>query len=226
MVSRNGTDPYEASRQAMVRQLRLEIQDERVLGAMTKVPRERFVPSGQRRNAYADRPLPIGQGQTISQPLMVALMLQELKLTGDEKVLDIGTGSGYQAALLGALAAEVVTVERVEELAERADQVLKELGYTNIQVHLVGEDLGWPAAAPYDAIVVGAAAPRVPPALVDQLRAGGRLVLPVGDRASQDLMVVEKRPEGVTVMRKGGCRFVPLIGPGGFSGSQTDDPNL
>jgi protein-L-isoaspartate(D-aspartate) O-methyltransferase len=220
-------DTYAPARAAMVRALRLEITDERVLQAFARVPRERFVPLAARHLAYMDRPIAIGHGQTLSPPLMVAVMLLELRLKGQEKVLEIGTGSGYQAALLAELAATVVTVELIPELAAKAAEVLHELGYRNVTVHLASEDvLGWPAEAPYDAIVVAAAAPRVPQSLVDQLAAGGRLVLPVGERTSQELMVVEKRPEGVTVTRKGGCRFVPLIGREAFPADEFSDPNL
>ncbi len=225
----NGTGPSpaasDADRMQLVRDLRRDITDERVLMAFSRVPRERFAPPEYAADAYQDRPLPIGHGQTISQPRMVAMMLQELALRGSEKVLDVGTGSGYQAALLALLAREVVTVERIPELAERAARVLSDLGYANVTVHLAGLALGWPRDAPYDAIVVAAAAPRVPQALVDQLAPGGRLVIPVGDRREQDLMLVENRPEGVTLTRKGACRFVPLVGKGAFSSAESD-PDL
>jgi protein-L-isoaspartate(D-aspartate) O-methyltransferase len=199
------------ARRQLVASLRDDIRDERVLGAIGKVPREHFVLEEARELAYADRALPIGHGQTISQPRMVALMLQEMRLEGGEKVLDLGSGSGYQAALLAELAREVVGVELIPELMERAHEVLTELGYDNVRLYLAGEELGWPAEAPYDAIVVAAAAPRVPMTLFAQLSQGGRLVIPVGTREGQDLMVVEKRPEGPTVTRRGPCRFVPLI---------------
>jgi protein-L-isoaspartate(D-aspartate) O-methyltransferase len=205
------------ARAMMVESLRRVITDERVLAAMGKVPRELFVLPERRAEAYDDRALPIGHGQTISQPLMVAIMLQEMALKGTEKVLDIGTGSGYQAALLSRLAATVVGVELVPELTERARRVLRENGYDNVTVHQAGSELGWPEEAPYDAIVVAAAAPRVPQSLVAQLAPGGRLVIPVGERSGQELMVVEKRPEGLTVMRKGRCGFVPLVGKEAFA---------
>ncbi len=205
-------DSYAEARAALVRGLRPAIRDERVLAAFTAVPRERFVSAAQSDLAYADQPLPIGHGQMISQPTMVALMLQALRLAGDEKVLEVGTGSGYQAALLAALAVTVVTVELIPSLAAGAARVLGELGYENVAVHLAGEELGRPEEAPYDAIVVAAAAPRVPLSLVEQLAPGGRLVIPVGERESQDLLLVENRPEGHTVSRHGGCRFVPLLG--------------
>ena len=223
---RQADGAYATARGDMVRSLRSDITDRRVLEAFGRVPRERFVPLELRYLAYEDRPLAIGHGQTISQPRMVALMLQQLRLRGAEKVLDIGTGSGYQAALLAELAREVVTVERIPGLAENAAEVLRELGYENVRVHLAREALGWPAEAPYDAIVVGAAAPRIPQALVDQLAPGGRLAVPVGERWEQDLMVVEKRPEGLVVTRRGACRFVPLIGKEAFSDPDGGDPDL
>lgn len=204
---------YAAARQRMVDFLRLEIRDERVLAAMAKIPRERFVPEPLRPYAYEDRPLPIGFEQTISQPLIQAMMTELLELTGSERVLEVGTGSGYQAALLAELAAHVVTVERVPELARRAEAVLRELGYTNVEVHQALDTLGWPEGAPYDAIIVTAAAPRVPHALVDQLRSpGGRMVIPVGSRRIQQLVRVTQLPEGTMLQRFGECRFVPLIG--------------
>jgi protein-L-isoaspartate(D-aspartate) O-methyltransferase len=226
MDSDDGPDRYAAAREAMVRSLSPEITDRRVLEAFRKVPRERFVSLDLRTLAYTDRPLPIGHGQTISQPLMVALMLQELALRGEEKVLDIGTGSGYQAALLAELAREVVSVERIEALAEHAKRILDELGYRTVAVHVAGDALGWPEGAPYDAIIVGAAAPRIPQSLLSQLGASGRIVMPVGDRKGQDLIVLEKTPEYTSVMRKGACRFVPLIGQEAFDGAETDDPDL
>lgn len=207
----------EEGRAAMVESLRRTITDERVLAAFAKVPRERFVPAERQAEAYANRALPIGHGQTISQPLMVAIMLQELGLKGSEKVLDIGTGSGYQAALLAELATAVVGVELVPELTERARRTLRDLGYENVTVYQAGSELGRSEDGPYDAIVVAAAAPRIPQSLVAQLAPGGRLVIPVGERSGQELIVVEKRPEGLAVMRKGACAFVPLVGSEAFS---------
>ena len=208
--------PMEEARESLVRSLANDIKDERVLQALGKAPRELFVPEEQRAFAYADRPLPIGHGQTISQPRMVALMLQELRLEGHEKVLDVGTGSGYQAALLAELAREVVGVELVPELAERARQALRLAGYGNVKVYGAGSELGRPADAPFDAIVVAAASPRVPQGLVAQLGQGGRLVIPVGPRQGQDLVVVERRMEGLRVTRRGACGFVPLVGAEAF----------
>ena len=205
-------DPYAAARAALVQALRSDVTDERVLKAFGQVQRERFVAPEARELAYLDRPLPIGHGQTISQPRMVAMMLQELSLAGDERILEVGAGSGYQTALLGELAASVVGVELIPELALQAAGVLRQLGYQNITVELAGDELGWPAGAPYDAIVVAAASPRIPMSLVDQLAPEGRLVIPVGGRDGQDLMLAQRRAEGLTIVRKGACRFVPLIG--------------
>jgi protein-L-isoaspartate(D-aspartate) O-methyltransferase len=201
-----------AAREALVHSLADDIHDERVLKAIGVVPRERFVAPEQQEAAYEDRPLPIGFDQTISQPRMIAIMLEELHLTGDERVLEIGAGSGYQTALLAQLAREVIGVELIPELAERAAKVLRELGYANARIELAGAELGRPEEAPYDAIIVAAAAPRIPQLLVDQLAPNGRLVIPVGGREGQDLLVAEAREEGVTVTRKGGCGFVPLVG--------------
>ena len=206
-------DDYEAEREALVRSLRTEICDERVLTAFRRVPRESFVPEDVRRHAYEDRPLPIGHGQTISQPLMVAIMLQAMNLLGDEKVLEVGTGSGYQAALLSVLAREVVSVERVPDLSRRAAERLGELGYANVRVFTAGDALGWPLEAPYDAIIVSAGAPDIPSSLVDQLAMGGRMAVPVGGRRAQQLVRVERSERGVTIERRGECRFVPLIAP-------------
>lgn len=226
MVAEDGKDAYRDAREAMVRLLAREIKDQRVLDAFRKIPRERFMPFDMRPLAYSDRALPIGHGQTISQPFMVAIMLEHLALKGDEKVLDIGTGSGYQAALLAELAREVVTVERVEALSEQAGRVLDELGYKNVMVRLAGETLGCPEEAPFDAIVVGAAGPRIPQSLLGQLAEKGRIVMPVGDLKTQDLMLLEKSPEGMSVTRKGGCRFVPLLGKDAFSVAEGTDPDL
>lgn len=179
---------------------------------MRHVPRERFVPKDVRWTAYDNRPLPIGYGQTISQPLMVAMMTQALQLEGNEKVLEIGTGSGYQAALLAELALKVVTVERIAPLAHRAADRLAELGYENVEVHVSADTLGWPDGAPYDAIAVTAAAPDVPLELLQQLAESGRLVIPVGSRNLQELVRITKTPEGAVRNNLGGCRFVPLLG--------------
>lgn len=203
---------YAVAREMLVNALRYEIRDERVLAAMARVPRERFLPFDLRRYAYEDRPLPIGYGQTISQPLMAAMMTEAMALSGEEKVLEIGTGSGYQAALVAELAQRVVSVERVPELAREAADRMRELGYDNIEVHAAGDCLGWPQSAPFDAILVTAGAPGVPQSLLDQLQPEGRLVIPVGQRRVQQLMLVTKTAAGPSVRNLGECRFVPLIG--------------
>ncbi len=202
----------------LLAELAPEVRDRRVLEAMSRVPRERFLAEDLRLLAYENRPLPIGYGQTISQPLIVALMVDALALTGSEKVLEVGTGSGYQAAVLGRLAARVVTVELIPPLAQRAAQTLAELGYTNVSVCIAGEELGWPAEAPYDAIIVAAGAPEVPQSLVGQLALGGRLVVPVGSRDLQELTRVVRTAEGPKTARLGPCRFVPLLGRGAWLG--------
>ena len=201
-----------SDRENLIEHLRQEIEDEGVLNAMARVRRELFVPSSSRHLAYEDRPLPIGEGQTISQPFIVALMTQALKLVGTEKVLEVGTGSGYQAAILAELACEVITVERLQKLANTARRTLEKLGYTNVKVHLATKTLGWPADAPYEAIMVTAGAPRIPQELVDQLTIGGRLVIPVGSHWEQDLLQVIKQEDGFTAKNLTPCRFVPLIG--------------
>ncbi len=203
---------FAAARAELLRALRREIRDERVLAAFASVARERFVPVELQRYAYDDRPLPIGHGQTISQPLMVAIMTQALSLQGDEKVLEVGTGSGYQAALLSQLAREVVTIERFPELASAAARRLETLGYRNVRVHVADDGLGRPQEAPYDAITVTAGAPHVPQSLIDQLAMHGRMVIPVGGRRIQQLVRVTKTDAGVRLERLGECRFVPLIG--------------
>lgn len=201
------------------RQLRRRgISDERVLAAMGRVPRELFVPENVRAYAYEDGALPIGHGQTISQPFIVGTICALLELSGDERVLDVGTGSGYQAAVLAELAAEVATIERVPELAERARAALSQAGYENVVV-LVGDgSLGAPEHAPFDAIAVAAAAPAVPPALYEQLVPGGRLVLPRGSRWGQELVLVVKTEDGPVERASVPCRFVPLVGVEGFTG--------
>jgi len=209
-----------AARERMVeRQLRRRgITDERVLAAMARVPRHLFVPEHLRHLAYEDGALPIGQGQTISQPYIVATICSLMQLSGEERVLDVGTGSGYQAAVLVELAKEVVTIERVPELAERARETLAFAGYDAVEVRVGDGSLGVPDRAPFDAIAVAAAAPAIPPALYDQLVDGGRLVLPRGGRWGQDLVLVERTPEGPVERKSVSCRFVPLVGAEGFAG--------
>ena len=203
---------FEAARARLIEHLSTEIRDERVLAAMSRVPRERFVPPESQHLAYEDSPLPIGLEQTISQPFIIALMTQALELNGSEKVLEVGTGSGYQAAILAELVRLVITVERLPTLAESARKALDSLGYANIEVHLAGEALGWPTEAPYDAIMVTAGAPKVPPDLLTQLAIGGRMVIPIGSRYLQELCKITKHRKKSAVQNLGGCRFVSLIG--------------
>ncbi len=206
-----------AQRARLINHLRREIEDERVLRAMEQIPREQFVPEASRHLAYEDIPLPIGEGQTISQPFIIALMTQSLKLTGRERVLEVGTGSGYQAAILARVARRVVSVERIPSLAESARRLLERLGYTNVEVHVAGKTLGWPDDAPYDAIIVTAGAPSVPQALLDQLDQDGRLVIPVGSRWDQELLQVTKHEDGMARRYLVPCRFVPLVGKEAWS---------
>jgi protein-L-isoaspartate(D-aspartate) O-methyltransferase len=207
-------------RQQMVeRQLRgRDIADERVLDAMARVPRELFVPDEERRRAYADAALPIGHGQTISQPYMVARIVEAVAPRPGERVLDVGTGSGYQAAVLDELGAEVVTIERIPELAETARTSLAAAGYGDVDVRVGDGTLGVPELAPFDAIAVGAAAPAFPQTLYEQLRPRGRLVVPVGGQRVQRLEVIVRSPEGPAIVHSVPCRFVPLVGEEGFAG--------
>jgi protein-L-isoaspartate(D-aspartate) O-methyltransferase len=192
------------------------ITDERVLAAMTRVPRELFVPERLVARAYDDGALPIGHGQTISQPFVVATICSLLALEGHERVLDVGTGSGYQAAVLAELAAEVVTIERIAALADEARAALVAAGYANVDVHVGDGSLGVPERAPFDGIAVAAAAPTVPPALYAQLAEGARLVLPRGSRWGQELVLVVRGPDHPIERTSIPCRFVPLLGDEGF----------
>ena len=207
---------FAAARARLVKQLSTEIKDERVLAAMSRIPRELFVPKESRNAAYEDRPLPIGWDQTISQPFIIALMTEALELSGSEKVLEVGTGSGYQAAILAELSRKVITVERLPALAEKAKQVLDSLGYKNIEIHLVEETLGWKSESPYDAIMVTAGAPHVPADLLAQLDVSGRMVIPVGSRYVQELCKITKNIGKNVVKNICGCRFVSLIGKGAW----------
>lgn len=207
-------------RTRLVREVARSVSDRRVLEAIGSVPRELFVATEYVEEAYADIPLPIGLGQTISQPSMVAIMLEALELDGTEHVLEVGAGSGYQAALLSRLCRSVVSTEVLPELVERARRSLASVGAENVEVVLTTEGLGAPDRGPYDAIVVAAAAPRIPTALVDQLEVGGRMAIPVGPPEGQDLMIVRRTDDGFTVDRRGGCRFVPLVGPYGYGGAR------
>jgi protein-L-isoaspartate(D-aspartate) O-methyltransferase len=219
-VNSESPDPFEFKRRQMVeRQLRARnIQDERVLDAMMRVPRHEFVSERERGEAYEDHPIGIGESQTISQPYMVAVTLDALQMKPTDKVLEIGTGSGYQTAILAQLAAEVYSVERHPVLAQRAEEVLSRLGYGNAQVFVRDGSLGLPEYAPYDAVAVSAAAPRVPAPLFMQLREGGRMVIPVGAPDVQQLLLVEKVEGRAVTSVIEGCRFVPLVGREGFQG--------
>jgi len=209
---------FDALRQKMVEEQLIPrgIHDTRVLEAFRSVERHKFVPAELEEGAYADHPLPIGGGQTISQPYIVALMTQSLRLKGNEKVLEIGTGSGYQAAILARLSKEVYTVERMSVLAERTQRLLKGLGYDNVFIRVADGTKGWKEHAPYDGIIVTAAAPKLPQAYTEQLKVGGRLVIPVGSRFSQRLTIAENTKSGIITSEICGCVFVPLIGENGW----------
>jgi len=192
------------------------IKDAKLIAAMKKIPRHLFVEEALQNQAYNDHPLPIGEKQTISQPYMVALMTEALLLTGKEKVLEIGTGSGYQTAIVAELSEKVFSVERIRPLAIRARKLLYELGYFNVEIKIFDGTFGWIQESPFDAIVVTAGSPDIPQPLIDQLAMGGKLVIPVGDAFVQDLFRVTKTEEGVRKEDLGGCRFVKLIGKYGW----------
>ena len=206
------------SRKRLFSSLRRNIRSESVIQVMERIPRGRFVPPDRRHMAYLDLPLGIGEGQTISQPYIVALMVAALGLQGHERVLEVGTGSGYQAAILSLLVPQgrACTVELVPTLAERARKLLREMGYDNVRVQMAGPTLGCPDHAPFDAIIVAAASPKLPESLVSQLAVGGRLVIPVGTLEQQDLVHAIRTDEGLSVRMMGPCRFVPLIGREAF----------
>jgi protein-L-isoaspartate(D-aspartate) O-methyltransferase len=209
---------FALARRKMVREqlVARRIKDKRILNAMGKVPRHLFVEEGLWHQAYGDFPLPIGQGQTISQPYIVALMTEALHLKGDEKVLEIGTGSGYQAAILAELTTQVFSIERISSIASKARKILDELGYANILVRVSDGTYGWVDEAPFDGIIVTAGAPEIPRTLVGQLKVGGRLVIPVGGEYSQVLLKVVKKERGFKEEDLGGVRFVKLIGDHGW----------
>lgn len=213
---------HEADRQKMIHEQleRRNIRDERVLQAMARVPRHEFVPQELHEQAYADNALPIAEQQTISQPYIVALTAAALQLRGDERVLEIGTGSGYAAAVLAELAAEVWSVERLRPLAEEAARRLNALGYANVHVGVGDGTQGWPEHGPYDAIAVAAGGPQIPQTLLDQLGPGGRLVIPVGTRDDQELRRVVRTARGLQSESLGPVRFVPLVGREGWQPHQ------
>jgi protein-L-isoaspartate(D-aspartate) O-methyltransferase len=218
-ISSSGARPdFVAARNEMVaRQIRSRgIISARVLDAMATVPRHEFVPVGAQASAYADEALPIGGGQTLSQPFIVAAMSEALQLSGSERVLEIGGGCGYQAAVLSLLVQHVVVVELRPSLADAARERLARLGYANVRVEEGDGSLGWPAAAPYDAILVSAAAPAIPPPLIEQLAEDGRLVIPVGDAERQSMLRIVKRASGLAQESLLACRFVPLLGRHGW----------
>ncbi len=208
-----GADSFADLRRDMVEQQirRRQVRAPNVLRAMEEVPRHRFVPERQRGSAYVDSPVPIGDGQTISQPYVVALMTELLELDGDSRVLEIGTGSGYQAAVLSRIAKEVYSIEIRESLGEAARRLLDDLGYNNVQVRIGDGYQGWPGAAPFDGIIVTAAPERVPQPLVEQLKIGGKMVIPVG-RFLQELLVITRTEDGIQTREVAGVRFVPMIG--------------
>ncbi|SRR5208282_3318011 len=214
MTANTQTDPFLTQRRTMVEsQLRARgIRDERVLAAMLHVPRHEFVSGEYRDQVYEDHPIPIGEGQTVSQPYIVAIMLEVLALDPSDTVLEVGTGSAYQTALLAELTRQVYSVERHASLARTAQATLARLGYTNVEVFLGDGSHGLPERAPFDAIVVSAAAPQIPPPLFQQLHEGGRMVIPVGPAHAQDLQLVRKQSGQPLVTNLEGCRFVPLIG--------------
>lgn len=212
-------DHYKIARQRMVESQLVSrgIKDKRVLDAMRKVPRHLFVDEAMYSQAYGDFPLPIGEGQTISQPFMVAIMTEALEFKGDERVLELGTGSGYQTAILAELCHKVYSIERISSLAVQARKVLDKLGYGNVVVKIGDGTLGWKEEAPFDAIIVTAGAPDIPQPLIDQLNIGGRLVIPTGGEFVQSLLRIRKTEKGIEKGDMGGCRFVKLIGEHGWN---------
>jgi protein-L-isoaspartate(D-aspartate) O-methyltransferase len=215
-ASHNGGSALAEQRRRMLELLGRTVRDQRVIDAMAAIPRERFLPAHLAHRAYDDNALPIGEGQTISQPLIVALMIEAMRPAPGDHVLEVGTGSGYAAAVLSRLVRDVVTVERIPELAERARETLRRLQIGNITVFSATAHLGRKEDSPYDAILVSAGAPHVPRILLDQLAEGGRLIVPVGPRNAQQLVRATKTPHGVALERLGPCAFVPLIGEGAW----------
>ncbi len=209
---------YEALRKRMVEEQLIArgIKDQRVLDVFYKIERHKFIPADLRASAYADFPILIGEGQTISQPYIVALMTECLSLTGQEKVLEIGTGSGYQTAILAELAREVYSIERFPALVKKAEGLLNELGYANIKIRCADGTMGWPEAAPFDRIIITAASPRIPLPLTEQLKENGKMLLPLGETFSQVLTQVEKKDNKLQSIQICGCVFVPLVGKYGW----------
>ena len=214
----------EREKRELFHNLRREIRDGKVLNAMEQVPRELFVPPETCHLAYKDIPLPIGEGQTISQVYIVALMASALELRERDRVMELGTGSGYQAAVLSRLATQgkIISLERIPSLAQAAELLLRSLNYKGIEVRMAGPTLGCPEGAPFDAIIVAAAAPRLPASLLGQLRVGGRMVIPIGSLKEQELTKVLRTGEGHTVSMLGPCRFVPLIGEDAWAENNED----
>ncbi|MDI6752380.1 MAG: protein-L-isoaspartate(D-aspartate) O-methyltransferase [bacterium] len=212
-------ETFEKKRERMVNeQIKARgVTDERILSAFYKIPRHLFVDEKEKSAAYSDHPLPIGYNQTISQPYMVAIMTSYLNLTGRERVLEVGTGSGYQAAILSLLASEVYTIEKIESLAEKAASILKELGITNVHINVGDGSLGLPKDAPFDRIIVTAGSPDIPLPLIEQLEIGGIIVIPVGNRYMQELIVAKKKENELIKKQQEGCIFVPLLGRYGWS---------
>lgn len=220
------SEHYARARQGLLDVVRRKgIQDLAVLRAVAEVPRHAFVPEGVRHRAYDDSALPIGFGQTISQPSLQALCAELARLDGDDKVLEVGTGSGYQTALLASIAGQVYSVERIPQLAARARAALGTTGHKNVLVTVGDGSLGWPRYAPYDAIIVSAGSPEVPPALIEQLAMGGRLIIPVGDRRLQYLRVLRRTEDGMSVTEEIACTFVPLLGRQGWDGESATEGN-
>ena len=218
---------YDAARRRMVEDqlIKKGITDERVLAAMRKVPRHLFVEEAFRERAYGDHALPIGERQTISQPYMVALMSEALALTGTEKVLEIGSGSGYQTAVLAELAARVCAIERIRVFVSKAWKMIEGLGYRNVIIRQADGSFGWKDEAPFDAILVAAGAPQAPAILIDQLKVGGRMVIPIGERASQTLKKIVKEEKGITTSSLTACLFVPFLGASGWNKEEEAEEN-
>ena len=212
------TDNLILTKEALVKEIDTIIKDKSVLEVFNKIPRQNFVPREQYDLSYKNIPLSIGDGQTISQPLIVCMMIELLELKFTDKVLDVGSGSGYQTALLAESSNRVVGVERIKRLVEISKENISSLGYKNVEIYKSEQELGYPDLAPYDAIIVGAAAPKLPLKLIEQLTLKGRLVIPIGDRKTQELVKVVKTEKSYHVTTHGNCRFVPLIGKGAWQG--------